>query len=242
MLLQLLQRAVEDPGSPVYGRDVAGLRALVDGDGPAERLLDVLVRIGAYGDGFGADPTGLSLRRLLAAPHGIDLGSLQSRIPNVLLTPDRLIDLCPPAFADDVPRLLAALDDRPEGLVLVGRRHVRSNNSWMHNVQVLVKGKDRCTLQVHPTDAARLSLTEGSQARVASRVGELIAKVEVTDEVMPGVVSLPHGWGHGVEGTRMSVAASHAGVNTNVLTDELAIDPLSGNAVLNGIPITVEAV
>ena len=126
-------------------------------------------------------------------------------------------------------------------MVLVGRRHVRSNNSWLHNVRVLVKGKPRCTLQVHPQDAARLGLVDGGAAEVTSRAGSLIADVEITDVVMPGVVSLPHGWGHGQRGTRMGVAAEYAGVNSNILTDELAIDPLSGNAVLNGIPVTVQA-
>ena len=138
---------------------------------------------------------------------------------------------------------VAALDNgHRDGLVLVGRRHLRSNNSWMHNVNVLVKGKERCTLQVHPDDAARLALDDGAEARVVSRVGAVVAQVEVTDSVMPGVVSLPHGWGHDRPGTRMNVAAAHAGVNSNVLTDELVVDPLSGNAVLNGIPVEVSAV
>jgi anaerobic selenocysteine-containing dehydrogenase len=242
LLVSTIERAVGDERSPVAGRDPVQLRALTEGDGPPERLLDVLVRVGAYGDGFGADPEGLTLQRLREAPHGIDLGPLQSRLPAVLLTPGGAVDLCPEPFAADVPRLRAALDDRPSGLVLVGRRHLRSNNSWMHNVHVLVKGKDRCTLQVHPEDAERLSLADGAKARIASRVGSLLATVEVTEEVMAGVVSLPHGGGHDAEGARLSVAAAHAGVNSNVLTDDLAIDPLSGNAVLNGIPVTVEAV
>ena len=123
--------------------------------------------------------------------------------------------------------------------MLVGRRHLRSNNSWMHNVNVLVKGKERCTLQVHPDDADTLGLVDGGQAEVASRVGKLVAPVEVTDAIRPGVVSLPHGWGHSSPGSRMDVAASHPGVNSNLLTDEEQIDPLSGNAVLNGIPVTV---
>jgi anaerobic selenocysteine-containing dehydrogenase len=124
--------------------------------------------------------------------------------------------------------------------VLIGRRHLRSNNSWMHNVPALVKGRDRCTLQLHPADAARLDLTDGDDAQVTSRVGTLTARVEVTDTVMPGVVSLPHGWGHDVPGTRQTVAAAHPGVNSNVLTDESVIDPLSGNSVLNGIPVEIK--
>jgi anaerobic selenocysteine-containing dehydrogenase len=140
---------------------------------------------------------------------------------------------------DDLPRLQAALDRGDDaGLVLVGRRHLRSNNSWMHNLTVLTKGKERCTLQVHPDDAATLGLIDGGLADVASRVGKLTAPVEVTDAIRPGVVSLPHGWGHDQPGVRLGVAAGR-GVNSNLLTDGEAIDPLSGNAVLNGIPVVV---
>jgi anaerobic selenocysteine-containing dehydrogenase len=236
----VLERAVADNDSPVAGRDPGELRMLVTGEHPAERILDAMVRVGAYGDGFGASADGLSLERLLDAPHGIDLGPLEPRIPNVLRTRSGAIELCPDEIAADVPRLRDALVRDWDGLVLVGRRHLRSNNSWMHNLPVLVKGKPRCTLTVHPDDAARLSLTDGGNAKVASRAGAVVATVEITDEVMPGVVSLPHGWGHGMPGTRMSVAARHAGVNSNVLTDEFVIDVLSGNGVLNGIPVTVE--
>jgi anaerobic selenocysteine-containing dehydrogenase len=138
----------------------------------------------------------------------------------------------------EVARLRASLERERDGeLVLIGRRQLRSNNSWMHNLEPLVRGKPACTALVHPDDAARLGLTDGGSARLSSRVGAIEAQVEVTDAVMPGVVSIPHGWGHGAPGTRMAVAAAHAGANSNVLTDELAIDPLSGNAVLNGIPV-----
>jgi anaerobic selenocysteine-containing dehydrogenase len=239
LLRTLLQRAVEDDRSAVAGCDVDELRAQVQGDAPTERLLDAMVRLGAYGDGFGASPDGLSLQTLLAHPHGIDLGPLRPRLPAMLRTPSGKVELCPAPFAADVPRLQRSIDDIADGLVLIGRRQLRSNNSWMHNVHVLVKGKDRCTLQVHPDDAARNGVLDGGTAIVASRVGEVRATVEVTDEVRPGVVSLPHGWGHGVEGTRMAVAAAHPGVNSNVLTDECEIDPLSGNAVLNAIPVTL---
>jgi anaerobic selenocysteine-containing dehydrogenase len=239
LLAQLLQRAADDPDSPVAGRTVTDLRALVDGDGPAERLLDARLRLGAYGDGFDTDAGGLTLRRLLDHPHGLDLGPMQPRIPEVLRTPSGQVELCPEPVAADVARLRAVLDRPADGLVLVGRRHLRSNNSWMHNVPALMKGRDRCTLQVHPHDAAALHLADGAQATVASRVGTLTVAVEVTDTIMPGVVSLPHGWGHGAPGTRMPVAAARPGVNSNILTDDHAIDPLSGNSVLNGIPVTV---
>ncbi|GAA1612803.1 molybdopterin-dependent oxidoreductase [Actinoplanes couchii] len=203
----------------------------VTGDRPAERLLDVALRTGAYG---------LSLRQLLDAPHGIDLGPLQPRIPGVLRTASGKVELCAPPLAAEAARLLASLGRRRDDMVLIGRRHLRSNNSWMHNVPALVKGRSRCTLQVNPADAARLALADGSSAEVTSRAGTLTATVEVTGAVMPGVASLPHGWGHDLPGVRLSVAATAPGVNSNILTDELVIDPLSGNSVLNGIPITIK--
>ena len=240
LLDQLLEQAL-DRVAAATGTPAADLRPLVGGDRPAERLLDVALRTGAYGDHFGARPGGLSLDRLLAAPHGVDLGPLQPRLPGLLQTPSGTVELAAEPIVADVARLRAALGREQHDLVLVGRRHLRSNNSWMHNVPALVKGRDRCTLQVHPVDAARLALTDGGDAHVASVAGTLSARVEVTDRVMPGVVSLPHGWGHGVAGTRMTVAAGHPGVNSNVLTDEFVLDRLSGNSVLNGIPVQVKA-
>ncbi|MGW4941931.1 molybdopterin oxidoreductase family protein [Actinoplanes sp. NPDC004185] len=237
---QLLEQALQRAAAAT-GRAAPELRALVGGDHPAERLLDVALRTGAYGDRFGAHPDGLSLDRLLANPHGVDLGPLQPRLPEVLQTPSAKVELYGEPIAADVERLRAALGRDHDDLVLVGRRHLRSNNSWMHNVPALVKGRDRCTLQVHPADAERLALTDGGDARVTSRAGTLSARVEITDRVMPGVVSLPHGWGHGLAGTRMTVAAAHPGVNSNLLTDETVIDQLSGNSVLNGIPVEVKA-
>ena len=137
-------------------------------------------------------------------------------------------------------RLRAALRrPRNGGLVLVGRRQLRSNNSWMHNLPALVKGKERCTMQVHPEDAERLGLEDGRHALLRSAAGELEAPVEITDAIMPGVVSIPHGWGHDAPGARLSVAADHAGVNSNLLADESMVEPLSGNAILNGIPVEV---
>jgi anaerobic selenocysteine-containing dehydrogenase len=123
--------------------------------------------------------------------------------------------------------------------VLIGRRQLRSNNSWMHNLPALVKGKDRCTLHIHPDDARRLGLDDGGRARISSAAGRVEAPVELTDGIMPGVVSIPHGWGHDAPGVRMRVASEHAGVNSNVLSDETQVDKLSGNAVLNGIPVEI---
>ena len=240
MIAGVLQKAISAPDSPLAGRTVEDLTAELGGHSAIDQVVDAMIRTGAYGDWFGAVPDGLSLAKLEANPHGVDLGPLQPRIPGVLKTPSGKIELAPPLLIDDLDRLEASMAMNRNGdLVLVGRRHLRSNNSWMHNVNVLVKGKERCTLQVHPDDAANLGLVDGGRAEVASRVGKLLAPVEVTAAIRPGVVSLPHGWGHGAAGTRMDVAAAHAGVNSNILTDEDHIDPLSGNAVLNGIPVTV---
>jgi len=136
-----------------------------------------------------------------------------------------------------VPRVIAALNRIDDGFVLVGRRHLRSNNSWMHNIEPLVKGPARCTLQINPIDAGALGIEAGGNIKVTSKAGDLTAPVEITDDILPGVVSLPHGWGHGLSGTRSDVANSHAGVNSNILTDEGVVDQVSGNAVLNGIPV-----
>jgi anaerobic selenocysteine-containing dehydrogenase len=210
----------------------AGVDVELAGDrrGPA-RLVDLLLRGGPYE---------LTLADLEAAPHGVDLGPLQPRLPDALGTPSGAIELAPEPILADVPRLIAELDRPSDGFVLIGRRQLRSNNSWMHNLPPLVKGKDRCTAHVHPDDAARLGLEDGALACVRSRAGEIEVPVEVTDAVMPGVVSIPHGWGHDVAGIRIGVASAHAGVNSNVLADELLVDAVSGTAVLNGIPVELE--
>ncbi|MDH3685391.1 MAG: molybdopterin oxidoreductase family protein [Myxococcales bacterium] len=209
--------------------------------GPA-RLLDLMLRTGPYGDRFDDSSEGLSRAKLEDSVHGVDLGPLAARLPTLLATESSRIELAPPPIVEDVARLTAELAAAPaDRLVLVGRRHLRSNNSWFHNLPALAKGKDRCTLQVHPDDARRLGLAEGGIARVRSRVGQVEAPVEVTDGVMRGVVSLPHGHGHTAAGARLRVAAEKPGVNSNLLTDETGLDALSGNAVLNGIPVAVEA-
>ncbi|MFQ5514288.1 MAG: molybdopterin oxidoreductase family protein [Myxococcota bacterium] len=238
-----VQQAVADAHSPIHGRDVDEiLRGLEPRRGP-ERFIDLALRSGAYGDAFGARPEGLLLERVEAHPHGIDLGPLQPRIPELLRTPSGGIELAPDPLLVDLERLRAALrEPAPRELRLIGRRHVRSNNSWLHNLPRLARGPMRCTLQIHPDDATRLGLTDGGSARVHSRVGSVEAAVEITDAIRPGVVSLPHGWGHDHDGTRMQVAVLRPGVNSNRLADEQVLDPLSGNAVLNGIPVSVEAV
>ncbi len=237
----LVDRAVQRAGSNVEGRDAAELTAqLATRRGP-ERVLDLMLRTGPYGDGFGVHPAGLSLAALEAAPHGVDLGPLQPRIPGVLRTPSGKIELAPDPVVADVDRLRVSLSRTTNGsMVLVGRRDLRSNNSWMHNLDILVKGKERCTLHVHPDDARRFGLEHGSLARVRSRTGEVEIVVEITDSIMRGVVSIPHGWGHDVDGVQLNVAGKRPGVNSNLLADTSRYDPLSGNAVLNGIPVEVE--
>jgi anaerobic selenocysteine-containing dehydrogenase len=187
-------------------------------------------------------PYDITLADLEAAPHGLDLGPLQPRIPDVLGTVSGRIELAPEAITADLPRLAASLDEPPSQFVLIGRRQLSSNNSWMHNLVPLVRGGNRCTAQLHPDDADKLGLVDGGLARVSSRAGALTVPVEITDTVRPGVVSIPHGWGHDLPGTRGEVARAHAGVNSNILADELLLDAPSGTTVLNGIPVEVTAV
>lgn len=236
----LIQRDVALKGSRVEGRAIGELLASLQPRRGPERMLDFMLRSGPYGDGFDAQQTGLSLSVLEANPHGVDLGPLQPRIPEVLRTRSGKIELAPSLLVEDVKRLETAFNSANGQILLIGRRDLRSNNSWMHNLHVLAKGKNRCTLHIHPRDATRLDLVEGEMATVASRVGTVEIPVEITDTIMPGVVSIPHGWGHGVTGTKLHIAQEHAGVNTNILTDEERIDPLSGNAMLSGISVKVE--
>lgn len=260
-----LARECADPDSPLRGQDPARLAGLLAGGSGPERRLDLMLRLGPYGDRFagaadlpgsaatetrggapdgaagpgpgGTGPGGLGLDRLRAHPHGIDLGPLRPRLPGLLRTRSGRIELLPDPIAAELPRLRGSLTDRPAALVLVGRRHLRSNNSWLHNVPALAGGSNRCTLQVHPDDAARLGLTDGRPARITADGGSLEVPVEVTDTLRTGVVSLPHGWGHDRPGTRLSVAAAVPGVNVNQLLDGSRLDPLSGTAVLNGFPV-----
>lgn len=235
----VLEREVADPDSPVAGRAVEELTAMLP-DGPGyERRLDMMLRLGPFGDGFGAKPDGLTLQRLKDNPHGVDLGPLTPRIPEVLRTPSGKIELAPAQIVADVPRLAASLSAPDEGFLLIGRRQLRSNNSWMHNLPALAGGSNRCTLQIHPDDAARLGIDD--TAVITGPGGKLEVPVDITDAIRPGVVSLPHGWGHNVAGTRMAVAAADPGVNFNSLLDSSLIEPLSGTSVLSGVPVEVMA-
>lgn len=220
------------------GVDGAEIRKLYEHGGP-ERMLDLTLRTGPFGDQYGKNPGGLTLDLLKANPNGIDFGPMVSQLPEILGTPDKKIRLAPQYLLDDLPRLAARLRRPAEPLVLVSRRHLRSNNTWLHNVPALMKGKDRCTLLIHPDDAARCGVSDNDVVTVKSEAGEIKVPVEVTDAIKPGVVSMPHGWGHGMPGTRMSVANGSPGVNTNALSVPTFIDEPSGNGALNGIPVTV---
>jgi anaerobic selenocysteine-containing dehydrogenase len=234
ILVGLAQRLARRRG----GRAAWGARAklaLLRRLGP-RGMLALMLRFG---------PHRLPLARLEAAPHGIDLGPLEPRLPGILKGRTR-IPLVPELVRRDLPRLEQRLARRtgegPNGLVLVSRRTLRSNNSWMHNSERLVSGRHRCVLLMHPEDAARRGLADGARVVMKSRTGEIEVPLEISDEIMPGVVSLPHGWGHGRAGTRLAVAAAHPGVSVNDVTDEARIDPVSGAAALSGVPVTVSAV
>ena len=239
----LLGSTVGKPGTACAHISEAEARARLGNELGPERLVDLLLRAGPHGDRFDDASPGLSLAKLQAAEHGVDLGPLASRLPDMLATESRAIELAPELLISDIERLRHGLAPRiDEGsFVLIGRRHLRSNNSWFHNLPALAKGKERCTLLVHPDDAKALGLAAGARARVRSRVGVVEAPVEVSDAMMRGVVSLPHGFGHDAAGAQLGVAAKRPGVNSNALTDETLIDALSGNAVLNGIPVEISA-
>ena len=228
ILDQILQGMTQFPLSPIHGADPAQVRSELRGESGPELMLDVLLRCGPYG---------LTLTDLLDAPSGIDLGPLGPRLPELVCTTSGKVELAPPQLIADVERLRAKLNAPPAELLLIGRRQTRSNNSWLHNVPGLVGGSNTCTLQVNPADIARLGL--GERALIRSAAGELEVPVEPSETIMPGVVSLPHGWGHA--GTPQHVAAELDSVNANTLTDESVVDTLSGNAVFNGVPVTLSA-
>ncbi len=232
-----LVEAIETKRSGAFSR--AALTAKAMRLAGTERVIDLLLRTGPYRGKKGPGGRGLTAKRLREAPHGFDLGPLAPCMPGRLPKQHRYVDLAPQPLLEDLARLDAAERRADEGLVLIGRRDVRNNNSWLHNAPSLMRGADRCTLFVHPDDANRLGLDDGGDAVVRSRVGAVTAKVEVTDDVMRGVVSLPHGFGHGREGVELRIARAKPGVSINDLTDEARIDALTGTAVLNGVPVEV---
>jgi anaerobic selenocysteine-containing dehydrogenase len=211
-----------------------------------ERILDLGLRFGPYGGKLNPF-SGLTLRKLKKAVHGIDLGPLNPCLPERLRTADKRIALAPEAFVKDVERVKAKFADPASAapmngnLLLIGRRQLRSNNSWMHNSERLVKGKSRCTILMHPQDAAHRDLKPGQQVSVRSRVGSVDVPMEISEEMMPGVVSMPHGWGHERAGVKLEIAQQHAGESINDITDNLAIDALCGTAAFNGTWVEVES-
>lgn len=202
-----------------------------------QQMIDLGLRAGAYGD---RSEHRLSLATLREHPHGIDLGPLRPNLAPRLKTVGQRIQAAPPLFVDDLQRFAAQPLPASDQLLLIGRRHVRSNNSWMHNYHRLVKGKPRHQLLMHPRDLEGRGLVDGQRVRVRSRVGSVEVEVAASSEMMPGVVSLPHGWGHARPGVQLAIARAQAGASANDLTDERHLDLLSGNAALNGLPVEVE--
>jgi anaerobic selenocysteine-containing dehydrogenase len=261
ILQELTRRLRRRPGSIGERISRAFKDAMTRRLGP-EGALDWMLKTGRYGaeasgrmkllsalPGFGRlrqqlaakdrRPVGLSLERLLAAPNGVDLGPLEPGLPRRLATSDRKVQLAPAMYLADLARVADSLQHASPSLSLIGRRHVRSNNSWMHNSHRLVKGKPRCTLLIHPDDAARRGVVDGALIRVSSRVGTVEVAAEITSDIQRGVVSLPHGWGHRRAGVQLAIASAHAGVSINDLVDEQRVDALTGTAVLNGTPVEV---
>ncbi|MES3034805.1 MAG: molybdopterin oxidoreductase family protein [Gemmatimonadota bacterium] len=227
----------------ITGTMQARARAMVLQQLTPRRMVDIGLRQGPYGGGLRPFARGLTLRTLEQQPHGVDLGPLQPSLPQRLRTADQRLQLAPAMLLADVARLEATLQATPlddGALQLIGRRALRSNNSWMHNSERLVRGRNRCTLQMHPDDAAMRALADGDEVRVTSRVGSVVVPLEVTPDLMRGVVSLPHGWGHGRSGTRLTTANHHPGVSINDLTDDQRIDTLTGNAGFSGVPVQVQ--
>lgn len=234
---EMTRAEIEKLAGPMTDR----LMDMVDGLKGPDRLVELELRSGPYGDGFGRKPEGLTLARVKAQRYGIDLGLHEPRIPEILRTPSGKIELAPADFIVDLLRVDAALHQPTGDLVLIGRRDVRTNNSWMHNLPTLAKGPNRCKLFVHPIDAARHGLGNGALAEISGNGASLLVPVEMSEDLMPGVVSLPHGWGHDLVGSRLGLASRNPGVNVNALIPEGTRDPLSGNSVLNGVSISLKA-
>jgi len=241
ILLQLARRLQRARGLSGRATGLVYRALLTLGADRATRLaLDLALRTGPHGAGVLPWRPGLTLGRLRAAAHGIDLGPMQRCLPDRLPRESKKIELAPRELIADLVRLRASLEEAQPELVLIGRREARSVNSWSHNLPSLVSGRERCLLEIHPDDAAARGIADGSPVRIHSRVGSIQVRARVSDALMPGVVSLPHGYGHRGAGIALRVAAGRAGASMNDLTDPAEIDPLSGNAVLNGVPVRVE--
>ncbi len=206
-------------------------------------MASLLLRLGARGDRFMPWSSGLNMKKLREAPHGLDLGPLQPGFERRVLHKDRHVHLAEEPMLAAIDEVVAELDAAPgEGeLLLIGRREQRSNNSWMHNVPSLVSGRERCLLLVHPEDAGRLGIADGDEAMMESRIHRGRVRVHVSDEICQGVVSLPHGWGHGEVARWQKVAGEHAGVSANDWTDDQLVESAVGQSILNGVPVLLEA-
>ena len=232
-----------------YSLTEESITSSVTGDNSPERFADLLMRSGPYGDWFGQRPEGISLQKIKDQPQAsMDLGPLQQRMPGMLRTPGQRIDLMHEVFASDLGRLRRGFEEKltreAEGsnthnMLLIGRRHIRDMNSWLHNLKPYVRGKNRCTARIHPDDAGRLGLEQGGGARVISNVGEAVVPVEISDEMMPGVISIPHGFGHVYPGSGQTNASGILpGISCNDLIDE-SLDEASSTCVVNGVPVQV---
>jgi anaerobic selenocysteine-containing dehydrogenase len=241
MISAVLSPATQDPYSVAYGLDVEEAMSKLTSKRGIDRVIETGFRSGPYGDGFGKNPNGITLEKIIAEPNGLDLGPLQPRLPEILRTPSGKIELSPGEFMAEVKKLLAAKPETSE-FTLIGRRQPRGQNSWGHNVNILIKGKFRCTLQMHSEDAQRLNLHEGDNVKLDSETGEIVAQLEISDDMMPGVISLPHGFGHNKEGMQLSRAMQQPGVNINNVLSNQCLDALTGNVVTNGVPVNVSPV
>lgn len=241
----ILARALGEGRAEARHVAFADARALVGNDPGPDRLFDILIRGGPQGDAFGQVPGGLNLAKVQESPHGLDLGPLdEGMLDTVLRTPDGLIDLAPPQITIERARMEAALAEvaAPGSMLMIGRRDIRSKNAWMHNVPLLAKGKPRCTALIHPEDAARIGIVDGAMLRVRTATGSIELPAMLSDEMLPGVVSIPHGWGHTDRHARQAVANARPGVNANAIIDEQALDVPSATTILNGVPVTLERV
>jgi len=239
LIRSLIKAEARDTASPIHGVPVDDIVGALEPRLGPERILDFRLRIGPYGDAFGRRDGTLRLDLLQQHPHGIDFGPMEPRLPDVLRTPEGVIDLAPALLVEDLARLRDDISAGPqEGLVLIGRRHLRSKNSWLHNVPSLMTGRDRSRLHIHPDDARARGLRSGSRATVSTPLSSVEVLVEVSARMAPGVVSLPHGWLHRPDEVRLATASSRPGVNKNrIIPTE--IDVPSGNAVFNGVPVEV---
>jgi anaerobic selenocysteine-containing dehydrogenase len=238
IVLRLAAELPTGPGAAVLRQALRGVVRTVD----ASTAASLLVLTGPQGP-LARGPRGLTAGRVRRSRGGVDLGPLEPRFPGRLRTPDRRVDLVPPVLHEAMAALPAAPPAGRDGfdLQLIGRRHLRSNNSWLHNVEAMVKGRDRCTALVHPDEAAARGLADGDPVVVTSPVGSIEVPLEVSDELRPGVVAIPHGWGHDVKGVGWSTAAAHPGANANVLTDAALVDAISGNAAVNATWVRLES-